>query len=189
MSYDLISTNRSSNPIDNINPWAHRKREYELHNTQRFNFKTWPMLLTLAHIYGWQPLGLLPGGNHSYYDLFPDLNPEYWEEDYCTNRGQVISTEDAAALANALESALNDIPDNDLEEDVDHESTEYEQESKIVRTNAFTTLLLAAALIETDLTINASTFRDILTQYFSGPEKQGIVDFISFCRKGAFYIW
>jgi hypothetical protein len=148
------------------------------------------MLLTLAYIYGWHPLGPVPGGNHSYYELFPDLRPEYWEEDYCTHRGQVITSEDAAALANALESALGDTADNDLApENVNDNPIEQEQEYEVYRTNAFTTLLYAAALIENGLSTNSPSIRHILTQYFRGHEKQAVIDFICLCRKGSFYIW
>src|SRR4051812_296752 len=56
-----------------------------------FSNTTWPNMLALANQYGWEPQ----------------------ETNYFSNEGGLVCEEDAAALALALEKALDDIPDHD----------------------------------------------------------------------------
>jgi hypothetical protein len=60
----------------------------------------WSFVLNLAERYGWHPAGTEPPA---------ELEPgEKWLGDYDTNDGQKVTTDDALALAKALESAAND---------------------------------------------------------------------------------
>ena len=68
-----------------------------------FNFGNWPMLLSAAESYGWKPAGTQAG--ETYHD------PSMWEGTYLSNDGQIVTAQDAAALADALERVLDDIPD------------------------------------------------------------------------------
>src|SRR5439155_9949269 len=63
----------------------------------------WPKLLRLAQAYGWRPRGT----------TLPEDSDGSWDRNYTSNDGQVVSSEDAAALADALEAALPHIPDHD----------------------------------------------------------------------------
>src|SRR5438034_397715 len=69
----------------------------------------WPKLLRLARAHGWTPRGATQPAEESRY--FPGGR---WDgNNYTTNDGQIVSAEDAAALADALEAALPHIPDHD----------------------------------------------------------------------------
>src|SRR5262249_56326969 len=77
---------------------------FELHSKtgERFRFSSagWGYYLALAAKYGWQEAGTLrPDG-------LPDS--ESWPGTYDSNDGQWVSDEEAAALARALQAALDD---------------------------------------------------------------------------------
>lgn len=63
----------------------------------RFSHFDWAELLKLAYEYGWQPAETELGG---------------WDGNYTSNDGQLITAEDADAIADALERAFDDSPDN-----------------------------------------------------------------------------
>ena len=68
-------------------------------------------VLSLGIFYGWHPMGTrVPSMTeiHGYHT-------EYWDGTYLTNDGQIVVAEDALSLARALEKALDDIPDFNLE--------------------------------------------------------------------------
>lgn len=87
----------------------------------RFPSAYWAKLLELAYEYGWQPAGTELGGLESVDDTADD-DPFHhaalaeqnggWNGTYTSNDGQLITAEDANAIAEALERALNDSPDN-----------------------------------------------------------------------------
>jgi hypothetical protein len=70
----------------------------------RWNLIDWPKVLELGRMFGWRPAGTIRYAE----DGSPDPG---WDGGYVTNDLQVVSAEDAAALADALERALDDIPD------------------------------------------------------------------------------
>jgi len=90
----------------------------------RWNVWTWAPILTLAISYGWRPRGT----------IFPPLTNEEierhsiseedqlhheeimleWEGSYDGNSGQTVTTADAYNIAAALETALLQIPDEDI---------------------------------------------------------------------------
>lgn len=77
------------------------------------NHATWANVLMLALLYGWEPMGTddpitgAPEGG---------WGPEGWDRwDYSSNDWQVVEDEDAANIADALERALGDIPDQHAE--------------------------------------------------------------------------
>lgn len=66
--------------------------------------KTWRRVLRLAHGYGWHPAGTeAPEG-------LPLIDP--WPGSYIPQSGQKLTDEDARALVEALEQALERIPDD-----------------------------------------------------------------------------
>ena len=78
---------------------------------QKFSRESWLKLLSLAMFYGWEPLGTrVPSITELH-----GLNFEDWHGSYLTNDGQIVVTEDALSLGLALEKALDDIPDFNLE--------------------------------------------------------------------------
>ena len=163
MSYDLFSLNDRKNPVN-------------------INMIIWIKLLDLSEMYGWEPLGTLhqPISRISVHSKEKIKN---WEGSYFTNDGQIITTEDALALANGLEAALDDIPDIettekmiDLREGSDLSGFGYAKE--------ICQLLIDIHGGSCCLNGNLHPF-----DFFSGDMKQEVIDFISFCKNGGFMIW
>jgi hypothetical protein len=78
---------------------------------QKFSKESWTRILSLALFYGWQPMGTrVPSITELH-----GLNFEDWDGTYLTNDGQIVVTEDSFRLGMALEKALDDIPDFNLE--------------------------------------------------------------------------
>ena len=99
-----------------------------------------------------------------------------------TNDGQVVSAEDACALAAALERSLEDIPDARIETDWDFslwlQADLPEWFSPMER-----------ELVEEEL---QEGLLDIMgtppLEFFAGDEKPHLIQFIRFCRLGSFEI-
>ena len=65
----------------------------------------------LAYKYGWKPMGTKAP------EIYGPCVTLDWEGQYYSNNHQIVTRNDAAAMADALESALDDIPDSDGGED------------------------------------------------------------------------
>jgi len=158
-----------------------------------FTHCDWRMMINLALQYGWKPAGASPPD----YDETAEDESDIVEIDaevvelrgaegqaigdairetvktpddpilasYFFNAGHRVSSEDAQALANALERALPDLPDHDATE---HKTFEVDQLPGV-----------RLARIATPI----SPF-----EWFSGPNKEHLQDFIVFCRQGGFEI-
>ena len=104
-----------------------------------------------------------------------------WCGTYFSNDGQIVTTEDAAALADALEKALEDIKD-------------FEVSGKLVSLQAGDKVeeSVLGSLHQISLDAGHSiTFPDSAMhpfEYFGGEMKQRVISFIKLCRKGAFTI-
>ena len=155
---------------------------YELFNPsialcKTFSKQFWAKALELARLYGWQPLGTRPTPGIDFSNLGAD-----WLGTYLTNDGQIVTAEDAYALAAALERSLDDIPDTGIERDWDFsvwlETDLPEWFSPTER-----------KLIEEEL---QDGLLDIMgtppLEFFAGDEKPHLVQFIRFCRLGSFKI-
>jgi hypothetical protein len=70
----------------------------------------WRLMLAVAELYGWNPVGTKR--NDVWWD--GPVGGE-WDGAYLPAVGQLITREDANALAAALERALPDIPDHDID--------------------------------------------------------------------------
>jgi hypothetical protein len=155
---------------------------YELFNPsivfcKIFSKQFWAKALELARMYGWRPLGTRPTPGIDFSKLGVD-----WPGTYLTNDGQIVSAEDAYALATALESSLDDIPDARIEADWN------------------LSLWLEADLPEwfspTERELVEEELQDGLLdimgtsplEFFAGDEKPYLVQFIRFCRLGSFEI-
>jgi hypothetical protein len=78
---------------------------------QKFSKESWTRVLSLGLFYGWQPMGTrVPSMTEIH-----GFEAEYWDGTYLTNDGQIVVTEDALSLGRALEKALDDIPDFNLD--------------------------------------------------------------------------
>jgi hypothetical protein len=120
----------------------------------------WPKLLRLARAHGWEPKGTSqPPGEEVH---FP--NGRWDSTNYTSNDGQIVSADDAQALALALERALPHIPDDD----------------------ALAKYRLPNGNIE--IAPNHPPAPD--ADWFSGAEpKTDVEQFIAFCRQGSFRIY
>jgi hypothetical protein len=131
-------------------------------------------MLGLAHQYGWEPAGTEPP---EWRETFrhPDGTPiseglaeqfravaEDWDGGYSTNDYQVVTDEDAANIADALERALEHIPDER------------------------TVGMLAASK---DGAVDIDTSRHLSSlDWFSGGGKETVREFVAYCRAGGFAI-
>lgn len=145
---------------------------------EKFSAEAWVKALTLAVSYGWQPMGTrLPSVIECC-----GFSVEDWDGTYLTNDGQTVSTEDASALAVALERALDDIPDFDIE--IEHEIETRKEENPSEPLSPVERAVLEAGLEDHLLgLVEVHPF-----EYFAGDEKLHLADFIKFCRLGSFTI-
>lgn len=122
-----------------------------------WDFFRWHKLLRIALRHGWEPAGtLLPLVETV---EFPE---EDWDGGYVSNDHQLVTAEDAAALADALERALPTISDTNTLTDAERDQLESVDEAELA----------------------ASDLR-----WLSGPDwKTAIREFIIFCRAGGFTI-
>ena len=64
---------------------------------------TWFKFLSVAMHYGWKPRGSLPPED------LPEHEQVTWDGSYWVNFGQIVTAEDAAGLADALERSLSEV--------------------------------------------------------------------------------
>ena len=103
-------------------------------------------------------------------------------ETYLTNSGQTVIAEDALSLSIALEKALDDIPDFDIELD---------RVPKSRKENELPEWFLPdeEAIVEEQPKDQPLDLPEIHPfEYFAGDEKRHLVDFIKFCQLGSFTI-
>ncbi len=82
--------------------------------TRHFHRSLWIELLKLAYEYNWKPAGTEIGGwedpEHPHSEFTKQLERKSWNGNYTSNDGQLITAEDANAIADALEKAFEDVP-------------------------------------------------------------------------------
>lgn len=133
-----------------------------------FNNRGWVQMLTLAFQRGWRPIGTMEPAHWA--SVPEERRPSAWTPaDYCNGKGQRVRAEDARALADALESIVDDLPDHDpLEDAVAH----------VLNVPGYPAL----RTLTTDKRVNPYEF-------FGGPNKEGFKAFIEFARAGGFAVW
>jgi hypothetical protein len=174
MGYDLFSAN------ENL---TEDQRNYYL------SIFSWPMILELAQQYGWKPMGTV-----QYQQFKEDVTLLYedhkWSGGYYSNDGQAVVADDAKALADALESALDDIPEYGCfvpKSLTLSSSEEIEGYTEVPNNPVLNKFLKPLSSLGTNLKIPNILLSPI--EYFSGERKGMVIDFIKFCRQGLFYIW
>ena len=146
----------------------------------RFSNTCWSKIRKLAYDYGWKPQGTEPA---QFYDenggLIKQLcpAPDTWSGTYLSNDLQWVTDEDAANIADALQRALDDIPDFDTDE----KRVEYGP-------GELPTSPIERSFVEQGLVINVPNASLSPVEYFSGEAKQLVRDFIRFCQAGGFRI-
>jgi hypothetical protein len=146
-----------------------------------FSNTSWCKMLELAYGYGWKLAGTEPGQwvdpSTGELDEQMYLNPDEWDGSYFGNCFQRVTHEDAAHIADALEQALDDIPDLDTDEKwVEYGPT-------ILPTSP-----VERSLVEEGFAVSGPNESLSPPEFFSGEDKQKVRDFIAYCRAGAFCI-
>ena len=148
---------------------------YDLSNVNgkyfRWNMWGWAEVVNLALAYGWQPKGTELEYNDEYYETY-----QQWEKvsqdldgSYFGNNGQRVTKEDAQAFGEALESSLDDLPDEDVKD----------------RSNS----TIDDAFMEERAKV-WNQEKATLIEGFSGKEnKDYLKEFITFLNEDAFYIY
>ncbi len=125
----------------------------------RWNFFSWPRLLQIAEEYGWEPAGTTVDPHDE-----EEMPHGRWSGGYTSNDAQTVTAEDARNLADALERALPDIPDEDV-------LAHLKNEMGCIR-----------------MAPDPPDIDDL--DWFCGPDsKEHIRQFIRFCRAGSFRIY
>ena len=155
---------------------------YELFNqattiSRKFSRQHWAKALELASLYGWRPMGTRPPPVHDFHELGAE-----WDGTYLTNDGQIIRAEDALSLAVALEKALDDIPDTNVE--MDWNSKFWMDDDLPEWLSPLEKECIQGALEDELLDIiGMHPF-----EYFAGDEKKHLRRFIRFCKLGSFIV-
>ena len=155
---------------------------------QTLSKETWSKILSLALFYGWQPMGTLPPFIHNLRQpVDRDGQPEVWDGTYLRVAGQTVREEDALALADALQMALDDIPDvnPDRDLDIEHDLPEWLSPAEKA--------LMRDGLEDHDFQEHLEAHEEIPLgilpfEYFAGDGKQNLIDFIHFSMLGEFVI-
>ena len=82
---------------------------------KRYGTRQWPDLLALARAYGWQAAGTTLD------EVSGLMLTGKWSGTYTGMDGQLVSSEDASNLADALERALVHFPRQDAEQTLDYQ--------------------------------------------------------------------
>lgn len=144
----------------------------EMGNYFRFSQVGWRKVLALADLYGWKPTGTVK-----------PISRKTWDSNYITNSGQLVTNADAMALSNALQQALDDIPDRlDIVKMVELDPSNYPPYMAVMET-------IEAEMGEKVTSIKGHDPNLTPFEFFSGDYKQGLIDFIEFCQYGGFRIW
>lgn len=145
MGFDLYRDNPSLEGEEPVNDYY------------RFSIWGFPPVRFLAEANGWIPMGTTVITNEG----------NEFECGYDTNDGQIVCAEDAKNWANALELAIDTIPEEPIHEEMRRIDTQdFKQERKDIWSGCPTAC----------------------ANYFAG-DRQYILDFIEYLRRGAFKIW
>lgn len=133
-----------------------------------FSNRSWGMLMKLAYDSGWKPMGCLEPDAWQAVDSAG--NPQrFFSMDYFSRRGQKVMAADAAAIADALESGLLDVPTFDA------------LGLKVSTSIDVPGLARPMRALRPGVKVNPF-------EYFSGENRWPLKQFIEFCRGGGFAI-
>jgi hypothetical protein len=152
----------------------------------RMNMASWYFALELGKRYGWEPRGTLRPrprgrragraglGDGSTYR--PHTGQHAWYNSYVGLHGRRVTRADARAWAGALEAALPDVPGHDA---TAHKPRAYPVPAAMAR--------MLHDMPDDDLPDPSQYVRAF--EWFSGPRKTLLKEFIAFCRWGGFAIF
>jgi len=135
----------------------------------RWNMWGWAEVINLALAYDWKPQGTqIDKGRFENYKDYEEFQKNHGGR-YFGNNGQKVIAEDAKAFSDALESSLDDIPDERVEE---RETIPIDD--KFLKERAKIWNQEQSALV---------------TRFSGESNKSYLKEFIEFLRDGAFYIY
>lgn len=146
-----------------------------------FSSQGWAKILELAHSHGWEPEGTLKPGH-----LAED---ESWDGTYFTSDYQKVTAEDASHLAEALEKALAEIPEQEAAPDIELalDPSEIPGYQGAIEASLAIDGFLAEQFA--DASIESPGKEQPPLVFWSGPEgRQRVEEFISLCKAGEFVI-
>lgn len=152
----------------------------------RFSNVAWGKVLELARQYGWEPAGTMapPSTVHNAdgtvdMELTQGYRKAYanWDGNYHINARQWVTDEDAANIADALERALDDIPDFDTDEKVKEYTPDTPTGDPVLQMLA----QMGLGGVGPDDSLSP-------VEFFSGAAKEKVWGFIAYCRAGGFSI-
>ena len=146
---------------------------YDLSNVNgkyfRWNMWGWAEVVNLALAYGWQPKGTeISQGRFENYEDYENFKESHGGS-YFGNDGQMVAEEDAEAFSDALESSLDDIPDEDIKD----------------RSNT----IIDDSFMKERAKVWGQEKATLVTGFSGKENKDYLKDFISFLKDGAFYIY
>lgn len=131
---------------------------------RRYGMSRWPAMLNLARAYGWQAMGTV-------LDEESGVKVEgKWSGIYEAMAHQLVCTEDAFNLADALQRALTHFPRDDGEE-----TLRYQVENNLWRPPNEWEAKALHSFLKNEAEIEL--------------EEKMLLDFIGYCREGAFRIF
>jgi hypothetical protein len=133
-----------------------------------FNNRTYGMLMKLAFDGGWRPIGCLEPEGWTGLDA-EGKSVKFFSMDYFGGRGQRVQEQDALAIAQALETAMDDIPQFD--------ALGFKVQSEIRLPGQDQTI----RQLRPGAKVNPFEF-------FSGRGREAVLAFAEFCREGAYSI-
>lgn len=185
MSFDLVSQSEDRPDYFDEQQW---EKGYRAH----LSGGAWSKALNLAVAYGWTPAGTLTPPHWQDPGFMEDAGwkviPE-WDGGYNTNDGQLVTAEDAKALADALENSLDDIPDCEMPSIL--KEVRMGEPNEPTGEPVIDHLLLSefASALPEPLSFIIPNVHLHPFEFFGGKNKQCIKQLISLCQKGSFTIW
>jgi hypothetical protein len=143
-----------------------------------FSVVSWHKVIELAELGGWRPAGTEKPG---YYD---ELRYGKWSGKYTTNNRQWVTAQDAAALADALECMIDDLPDTEAPD----LKVEYGKKDVGLPSAPRHLKWLLTNLPDGETVVGENCKLSPLA-FFGGKYKDQIRDFVTFCRLGSFALW
>jgi len=140
-----------------------------------FDIFSWRKILVLAKRYGWNLGGTKK--NPDWKD-----SEHFWNGNYLDNEGQIVTVEDALAIADALQLAFCDL-DNSLEPE------KWTEPSSEEITNDRLIKMLRQQLGSEDLEARVAAACKSPLEFLQGEAGMNARAFIHFCREGSFTIW
>lgn len=141
-----------------------------------FDIFTWRKVLVLAKRYRWKLAGTKK--NPDWKD-----SEHFWNGNYLDNEGQIVTAEDALAMADALQLAFCDLYNSLEPEEWTEPSSEEITNDRLIK------MLMQQLGPKSDIEAKVAAASKSPLEFFQGEAGEKARAFILFCREGSFTIW